>query len=136
MKRFVLAACGLLAVVGSPAVAGPLCEGKRTDVLRMEGTTATLALSPSPAPIPVSEPFELKVEICDAPEGTEIIRFDARMPAHGHGMTYSPELDALGDETYVARNVLLHMPGSWEFIIDTRGPDHSERLRTETVVGP
>lgn len=102
----------------------------------MEGNTATLALGPSPAPIPVSEPFELHMEICDAPEGTEIIRFDAIMPAHGHGMTYRPELEAAGDGAYVARNVLLHMPGSWEFIIDTRGPDHSERLRTETVVGP
>lgn len=136
MKRLAITACGLLAIGGSPAAAGSLCEGKGTDVLRMEGKTATLALSPSPAPIPVSEPFELKLEICDAPDGTEVIRFDARMPAHGHGMTYRPELESVGGGTYVARNVLLHMPGSWEFIIDTLGPDHSERLRLETVVGP
>jgi hypothetical protein len=136
MKSLVLAACGLLAVAGSPAVAGSLCDGGGTDILWMTGKTATLALSPSPAPIPVSEPFELQLEVCDAPEGTEVIRFDARMPAHGHGMTYRPELEALDGGTYVARNVLLHMPGSWEFIIDTRGPEHSERLRTETVVGP
>ena len=136
MRHLALVAIGFVMFSGHAMAEGTLCGEGQARALVLEGKTATVAVAPAGKGIPVSESFSLEIQICDAPEGTEVVRMDARMPAHGHGMTYRPDLKQRENGRYVAENVLLHMPGTWEFIIDTRGPDQSERLRAETVVGP
>ncbi len=136
MKRLALVSVGFVMFSGHAMAGETLCGEGLAKAIVLEGKTATVAVAPAGKGIPVSEPFFLEIQICDAPQGTEVVRMDARMPAHGHGMTYRPDLKQQENGHYVAENVLLHMPGTWEFIIDTRGPDQSERLRAETVVGP
>ncbi|MEP0233687.1 hypothetical protein [Roseibium sp.] len=102
----------------------------------IKGDTAVLHLTPPPAALKVGEPFALALEICDAPTGMEVIRLDARMPAHGHGMNYVPELSHMDDGRYLAEGMLLHMPGEWEFVVDVRSPDQSERLTAAVDLKP
>ncbi|WP_153769905.1 hypothetical protein [Labrenzia sp. CE80] len=102
----------------------------------IKGDTAVLRATPPPSALEVGELFALTLEICKAPAGMEIIRLNARMPAHGHGMNYEPELSRLDDGRYLAEGMLLHMPGEWEFVVDVRSSDQSERLSVAVDLKP
>lgn len=72
----------------------------------------------------VSEPFSVIVNVCgDALAGAEL-KLDAIMPAHGHGMNYSPEHTVLEQTAMHIKvqvdGVVLHMPGDWQWNIDLR----------------
>ncbi|MBD8874732.1 hypothetical protein [Roseibium polysiphoniae] len=109
--------------------------GDETGLL-IKGDTAVLHATPPPSALEVGEPFALTLEICEAAAGMEVIRLNARMPAHGHGMNYEPELSRLDDGRYLAEGMLLHMPGEWEFVVDVRSSDQSERLTAAVDLKP
>ena len=67
--------------------------------------------------IPLARPFSVLVSICDGTAVREM-RADAIMPAHQHGMNYTPKVTALGDGTFRVDDMLFHMPGLWELQID------------------
>jgi hypothetical protein len=68
----------------------------------------------------VSRHFALRGELCGA---GRLLRVDADMPAHRHGMNYRPTLSLQPDGSFVAQGLLLHMPGRWRirFEIETDG---------------
>lgn len=76
-----------------------------------------------PAPIAVSRPFALRLGLC--PVRAELLRVDARMPEHRHGMNYRVSLAREGDE-WLARGMVWHMPGHWELLLVLRldGVEH------------
>jgi len=79
--------------------------------------TAALVAEPS---IKVSEPFALAITLCGA--GTPVlVRVDAGMPAHRHGMNYRPSLSAVGPGVWRAEGMVFHMPGAWEVRLDLEG---------------
>lgn len=75
-------------------------------------------------PISVSQPFTAEVTVCDESAANMSITLDARMPAHGHGMNYLPELTVLEkNDKYLkvrADGLVLHMPGSWEWVVNLK----------------
>lgn len=86
-----------------------------------------LTLIETAGPITVSQPFSAVITVCDEPASDMSIHLDAQMPAHGHGMNYSPELTVLeqNDQFLKVRadGLVLHMPGTWEWIVNLRSSD-------------
>lgn len=66
--------------------------------------------------IPLSHPFSLQVTLCDPAHsnGPATLQIDARMPAHQHGMNYTPDVTDRGNGVYDITGMLFHMPGLWE----------------------
>ncbi len=67
--------------------------------------------------IPLAQPFSVLVSVCSETALGQM-RLDAIMPAHQHGMNYTPKVTALGDGTFRVDDMLFHMPGLWELQVD------------------
>lgn len=85
----------------------------------VEADGLRLVFAVRPWPVTVGAPFALDIAVC-APMGAlpgaappQLLRLDADMPAHRHGMNYRPGLTPLGGGRYRAEGLLFHMPGSW-----------------------
>lgn len=104
------AACSLPADAGAPLREGPVQLAWRAD--------------PPPA---VGRGFVLHVVLC--PADARLVRVDATMPDHRHGMNYRPSLHALGEGRWRADGLLWHMAGRWElrFDVETGGSRHTLR---------
>lgn len=82
-----------------------------------------------PTAVQAGKPFSLSFQVCDnqqALSGISLVKFDATMPAHGHGMNYLPQVQDLGQSQYRIDDLLLHMPGNWQFTFDVRYDDAKE----------
>lgn len=66
----------------------------------------------------VGEPFSMIVQLC--PADASLLRVDASMPEHRHGMNYKTSLHALGDGRWRVDGLLWHMAGRWELRWDVR----------------
>ena len=83
-----------------------------------------LALRPDPIRLEVGQPFSLIMNVCTkAGEPAELVRVDATMPEHKHGMNYAPTVQARGDGRFRVEGMLFHMPGNWEVSFDVRPAD-------------
>jgi hypothetical protein len=79
-----------------------------------------------PAPITVGQPFVLQLQLC--PADAQLLRVDATMPEHRHGMNYKPSLQPLGGGRWRAEGLLWHMAGRWELRLDVRSASAEHRL--------
>ena len=78
-----------------------------------------------PAPV-VGRPFLLQVFVC--PADLELVRVDAQMPEHRHGMNYRTSLKHLGRGQWRVDGLLWHMSGRWELSLDVRHQGVQQRL--------
>ena len=78
-----------------------------------------------PAPV-VGRPFLLQVFVC--PADLELVRVDAQMPEHRHGMNYRTSLKHLGQGHWQAEGLLWHMSGRWELSLDVRHAGGQQRF--------
>ena len=83
--------------------------------------------SSQPSAIVVGEPFALLVTVC--PAHARLLRVDASMPEHRHGMNYRPSLEPLGQGRWRAEGLLWHMSGRWELRLDVQWQDSEHHLR-------
>ena len=114
--------------VGGPAPPGPL----PAPTLRTGAIEAAWAVDTG-EPIRVGRHFVIAVQLC--PVHAVLLRVDAVMPEHGHGMNYRPSVTALpGAGRWRAEGLLLQMPGLWELRLDVQAAGHTERLRQSIVV--
>ena len=122
-----VAASGLLVALPGILQAGEaLCGAQLPSAHRLvavgqgDAVGRSVAFVPEPAPWAVSRHFALRGELCGA---GRLLRVDADMPAHRHGMNYRPKLSLQPDGSFVAQGLLLHMPGRWRirFEIETDG---------------
>lgn len=100
-----------------------LPPGARNEIQAADGTV--LAFAPQGAPIVVGRPFGVDVAVC-APPGAAapiLLRVDAEMPLHRHGMNYRPVLRTVGAGRYVVDGMMLHMPGRWRFSFELQRPE-------------
>lgn len=94
--------------------------------------TFYVQVTPQPNPIPLNQMFTLSIAVSQADDhamaaaGTTVA-VDARMPAHNHGMNLQPRVTAIGDGTFRADGLLLHMPGQWELYVDVTRAAEMER---------
>ena len=120
LRRLLLAGLALAA----PAWAcEPGLEGTR-----VESTRFVLAYRAHPK---VGSFFSIDVAACaKAGPPPRALKVDAHMPAHRHGMNYSPEVTALGPGRWRAEGLLLHMPGRWElvFVVDGDRLTHGKEI--------
>lgn len=63
--------------------------------------------------IPLSQPFSMEIKFCDDAD-IQSVSVDAIMPAHQHGMNYTPVIVDLGDGSFRVDGMLFHMLGVWE----------------------
>ena len=112
----------LLLALAAPATQA--CELPGGPAERLQSATHTVLYRAEPAP-EVGKHFALELAVCPPPK---VLRVDAWMPAHRHGMNYRPSLQPLGGGRYRAEGLLFHMPGRWEFLFEVRGADQTERF--------
>lgn len=67
--------------------------------------------------VPLARPFSMQVLVCD-PDQADDMRVDAMMPAHQHGMNYTPQVTDQGKGVFQIDGMLFHMPGEWEIQVD------------------
>lgn len=63
--------------------------------------------------IPLSQPFSMEIKFCDDAD-IQSVSVDAIMPAHQHGMNYTPVIVDLGEGSFRVDGMLFHMLGVWE----------------------
>ena len=90
----------------------------------------------APEAWPQNEEFDLVVRVLDGPTRRAVvrdaeIRVDARMPAHGHGMTRDATLEIQPDGSWLVRGMLFHMVGHWELYVDLRRGAITERAQID-----
>ena len=85
-----------------------------------------------PTPLQVGQPFAVLVTVC--PAQAQLLRVDAQMPEHRHGMNYRPTLQPLGAGRWRAVGLLWHMPGRWELVLETRLGEETHRLVQAVVL--
>jgi hypothetical protein len=78
------------------------------------------------APIVAGRHFALDVQVC--PANATLVRVDATMPEHKHGMNYRPSLKSLGDGRWRAEGLMFHMPGRWALRLDVQANGRTEQL--------
>lgn len=112
MRAFVL----LLAA--APAFACPLAAPA------LQGDGVQLAWQAEPAFN--NRSFAMAVRVC--PAGAKLLRVDATMPEHRHGMNYRPRVLQQADGWRV-EGLLFHMAGRWELRFDVEQGGRVQSLR-------
>ena len=82
--------------------------------------------------IAVGRPFVLIVLLC--PADAQLLRVDASMPEHRHGMNYRSSLKPLGDGRWRVEGLLWHMSGRWELRLDVQSQGLEHRLRQSVLL--
>lgn len=106
------------------------------DVRRIERPRFTLAFRPEPVEFELGAVFRLRIVLCGrvgAP-APDLVRLDAWMPEHGHGMNYAPLLSREADGSWRADGMVFHMAGRWEITFDVGSHSRTERLVAEETV--
>lgn len=82
--------------------------------------------------IEVDEYFVLRARVEPVPRTVTI---DATMPEHRHGMLHEPAVRRSSNDTWLASDMLFHMPGLWRLhfdITDAEGTVH--RAESDVVL--
>ncbi len=81
--------------------------------------------------IPRADPFDVEIRITDAKGNPSDAwcTIDAEMPEHGHGMNVVPQMQRTAEGHFLAKGLLLHMPGRWSILIDARIGAVTERTQ-------
>jgi hypothetical protein len=123
MKRLAAAA---LTTCLLPAPAWAACPPAAADGKLLGGGGVQVAWRVDGAPIVNGQHFALLLQVC--PADARLLKVDAGMPEHRHGMNYRPSLKALGDGRWRADGLMFHMSGRWELVFDVEAGPRRERL--------
>jgi hypothetical protein len=103
---------------------------------QISGQGYTVAFVPSRWPIPVGQHFSLVLQVCADPGKAlpAMVRVDADMPVHRHGMNYRATVRELAPGNYQADGLMFHMPGRWRFRLALGSGAQAVRLDRELDV--
>lgn len=118
-------------VPASPAWACPLAAGQAGEQQIVQGPVQ-LTWRAEPAELAVGRPFVLMLQVC--PAQAQVLRIDATMPEHRHGMNYRPSVKALGDGRWRAEGLLWHMAGRWELAVEVESNGERRWLRQPVML--
>jgi hypothetical protein len=140
MRRLAIAA-GLLLLHGVGDA--PACTSSASNsamdanayVARGDGVDVVFKFDP-PSPA-LGQLLAMRVNACDQ-DGQPVLgrlRADAVMPAHGHGMNYTPKAVRLETTPVILRGLVFHMPGVWRLLFTLRSNTQVYRATYELNVG-
>ena len=80
--------------------------------------------------IPMANYFALDVQLCgkDGSVNAQLIKVDASMPEHRHGMNYRPVITALGGSRFRVDGMMFHMAGHWQLAFEVQAGKETTRL--------
>ena len=109
------------ASISNPVSASSDCKPRAGyQELQTDNTIAPRAFAKIDSII-VAAPFSIDLYICQPSEAALTkVDVDAIMPAHKHGMNYTPQVEETSESTYRASGMLFHMPGAWRILVSTR----------------
>jgi cytochrome c peroxidase len=114
------------------ATTGLVCKTAAACVPPVEGTrleSPRFVLAFRPESISVAQHFAVEIGVCaKSAAKPELVKVDAHMPQHRHGMNYAPEVKPLGPGRWRAEGLMFHMPGKWEFVFEIRSAGTTDRL--------
>ena len=116
-----LAATATAACPAPPAGASVMADGSVQAAWQVEAGA-----------IAVGRPFAIIVLLC--PADAQLLRVDASMPEHRHGMNYRSSLKPLGDGRWRVEGLLWHMAGRWELRLDLQSLGLEHRLRQSVLL--
>lgn len=111
-RLLVLAGAALAASIASGCPLPAAQAGEQ----RIESGPLALTWVGDPGPPVVGRPFAISIHLC--PAAAKVLRVDATMPEHRHGMNYRPSVRSLGPGLWRAEGLLWHMAGRWELAIE------------------
>lgn len=115
----------------TPAVRCPL-PTLQAGEQRLGSGAVEVAWRADPATLAVGRPFAVEVRVC--PAAARVIRVDATMLEHRHGMNYRPSVKSLGEGRWRAEGLLWHMSGRWELAIEVDNGGERTWLRQSVVL--
>lgn len=121
MKVFILAASLALGLAGAAMA----------EVVHGADNLLAVDLGVDPASLPVGEFTELPFTLTgagNAPVAGAVIAVSGGMPAHGHGLPTSPEVEEIGEGKYVVKGLKFSMSGEWRLNLDVSAADVSDRV--------
>jgi hypothetical protein len=121
-----LSAVTCLGLVGGLCTACPLPPPQPGEQ-RIEAGALQLSWAGEPAPLVVGRAFTLAMRLC--PEAAKVLRVDATMPEHRHGMNYRPSVRLLAPGRWQAEGLLWHMAGRWELAVEVENAGERHWLR-------
>ncbi len=122
----------LAAVLLVCPVAAQACPLTPADGALVQQGSVQLAWRSEPGTIANGQPFVLRVALC--PQTAKLLRVDATMPEHRHGMNYRPTLKPLGPGLWQVNGMLWHMAGRWELRWDVQDEGRAEVLRASVML--
>jgi len=127
-----LAALLLSLAAAPPGTTWAACPPASGDGKLLAAGPVQLAWRVDGAPIANGGHFALLIQAC--PADVRLLKVDAGMPEHRHGMNYRPSLHALGDGRWRADGLMFHMAGRWELSFDAELDGRRERLVDAVVL--
>ena len=127
MKCLVLAAFATAAAIAP--LAGLACEPPAGFPLRADSQSYALFFRTDPKTIDVGNFFSVEAVACAKAGGAApaALNVDAQMPAHRHGMNSRASVEQTAPGRFLARGLMFHMPGVWQFVFDVQGAGGAER---------
>lgn len=103
---------------------------------RIESHDHVVVFRTRPPRVAVGEFFSVEAVVCARGSGPAptVLRVDAIMPEHRHGMNYRATVSAQGEGRYRAEGLLFHMPGRWQLLFDVATGGRTERLVSDLVL--
>lgn len=126
MHRTFTLAIAMLAVLPGAARACADLAG----AMKVESDRYLLVYRTNPGKLPVGQHFTMDLAVCakGGQPAPELVRVDAHMPEHRHGMNYRTTVKPGEGGRYLAEGFMFHMPGRWEFIFEVRGGGKTDRV--------
>jgi len=124
-------ALSVIAATARPADACPL-PVEPAGARQIAKGALQLSWLAEPEAFAVGRPFALVLRLC--PPAARVVRVDATMPEHRHGMNYRPSVRPLGDGRWRAEGLLWHMAGRWELAIEIEHGGERTWLRQSVQV--
>lgn len=80
--------------------------------------------------------FALDVQLCDKGgiSAARLLKADATMPEHRHGMNYRPAITPLGGGRFRIEGMMFHMAGRWELAFEVQSGKELVRLTHDVQI--
>jgi hypothetical protein len=134
IRRALLGLAAAGTAVGSIAAVAAACEPPAgfTPHGRLASGDLVVLYRTLPGTIEVGRHIAVEAVVCGGL--ARVVRVDADMPEHRHGMNYRAHVRHDGAGRYLAEGLLVHMPGRWRLLVDVERDGQAERLATDLVL--